>query len=196
MIRKIFAAVFLTAILFFAQNVSAEPSVNYRVYIQDYGWMRYVRDGQVAGTTGEGLRMEAIVIDFDGIEYNPHVQDYGWRGWVPSGVIAGTTGESRRMEAIRIRLTGGYANRYDVYYRAHVQEIGWTNWVRNGEVAGTVGEGLRMEAIQIRIDRKGSRYYDDDNDYDAGDEDDFVDEGAYYEGDGEDETDTDAPDED
>ena len=169
MIRKIFATLLLTAIIFFAQNVSA-ANITYQVSVKDYGWMHPVGDGQVAGTIGEGRRLEAIVINFDGIEYNPHVQDYGWRGWVPSGVIAGTTGESRRMEAIRIRLTGRYANRYDVIYRVHIEDYGWLDWVGNGEIAGTTGEGLRIEAIQIRIVQKGSGYggygdYGDDEEY-------------------------------
>ena len=162
MFRKIFATLLLTAIMFFAQNVSA-AHITYQVSVKDYGWMQPVGDGQVAGTVGENRRMEAIVIDFDGIEYNAHVKEIGWQGWRYSGQVAGTIGESRRMEAIRIRLSGRYADKYDVVYRAHIKDYGWLDWVSNGEVAGTTGEGLHMEAIQIRIVRKGE-YYDDDYD--------------------------------
>ena len=161
MIRKIFATLLLTAIIFFAQNVSASSNLSYQVSVQDIGWMHSVRDGEVAGTTDRGKRLEAIIINFsDGIEYNAHVQDIGWQGWTNSGGVAGTVGESRRMEAIRIKLTGRLASSYDVYYRAHVQNIGWQNWVRNGEIAGTEGESLRIEALQIKIVQKNSR--DDD----------------------------------
>lgn len=160
MFKKFFAALLLTAIIFFAQNVSA-AHITYQVSVKDYGWMHPVGDGEVAGTTGEDRRIEAIVIDFDGIEYNAHVRDIGWQGWRYSGEVAGTIGEGLRMEAIRIRLTGRYEDKYDVLYRAHVKDYGWLGWVRNGEVAGTTDEGLRMEAIQIRIVRKGD-YYDDD----------------------------------
>ena len=105
MIRKIFATMILTAIIFFAQNVSADSHVTYQVSVQDYGWMSPVSDGRVAGTTDQGRRLEAVIINFsDGIEYNAHVQDIGWQGWTYSGGVAGTVGESRRMEAIRIRL--------------------------------------------------------------------------------------------
>ena len=105
MIRKIFATLILTAIMFFAQSVSADSHITYQVSVQDYGWMSPVGDGRVAGTTDQGKRLEAIVINFsDGIEYNAHVQDIGWQGWTYSGGVAGTVGESRRMEAIRIRL--------------------------------------------------------------------------------------------
>ena len=120
MIRKIFATVILTAIMFFAQSVSADSRLTYQVSVQDIGWMHPVSDGRVAGTTDQKKRLEAIVINFsDGIEYNAHVQDMGWQGWTYSGGVAGTVGESRRMEAIRIRLTGRAAQNYDVLYRAH-----------------------------------------------------------------------------
>ncbi|MBR4904853.1 MAG: Ig domain-containing protein [Selenomonadaceae bacterium] len=164
MIRKFFATILLTAIIFFAQSVSAESYLTYQAHVEGIGWMREVGSGEVAGTTDQSRRLEAIVINFsDGIEYNAHVQDIGWQGWRYSGGVAGTVGESRRMEAIRIRLTGRLANDYDVYYRAHVQDIGWQNWVRNGEVAGTAGRSLRLEALQIKIVPKNNRYGDDYN---------------------------------
>ena len=158
MIKKFFGIIILLMIAL-TQNVFAEPRISYQVHVQNYGWMPPVGEGRVAGTTGEGIRIEAIIINCpEGIEYNAHIQDYGWEGWMDSGVVAGTVGEGRRMEAIRIRLTGSSAERYDVYYRAHVQNIGWQDWVSNGRIAGTEGRELRMEAIQIRLVRKGEGY--------------------------------------
>lgn len=37
-------------------------SITYRVHVQDVGWMPFVSDGAVAGTTGRSLRIEAIEI--------------------------------------------------------------------------------------------------------------------------------------
>lgn len=166
MIRKFFAAVMLITLLAFTSNANAAPEINYQVHVQDIGWMRPVGEGEVAGTTGEHKRVEAVIINCSSrIEYNVHVQDRGWQGWVNSGYIAGTVNESRRLEAIRIRFTGNSANKYDIYYRAHVADIGWQRWVKNGEVAGTENKGKRIEALQIRIVRKGESFGGDRHDY-------------------------------
>ena len=55
------------------------------------------------------------------------------------------------MEALEIKLTGDYAESYDVVYRAHCEDMGWTGWVKNGQTAGTTGQSLRMEAVEIKL---------------------------------------------
>jgi len=37
-------------------------SVEYRAHVQGVGWQPWRRDGQTAGTTGKGLRVEAVQI--------------------------------------------------------------------------------------------------------------------------------------
>ena len=37
-------------------------NIKYRVHVQDYGWMDWVTNGEVAGTTGQSKRVEAIQI--------------------------------------------------------------------------------------------------------------------------------------
>jgi uncharacterized protein YjdB len=86
------------------------PSICYQAHVQNIGWQGWVCNGQVAGTTGQSLRMEAIRIVLrnaprnESIRYQAHVQNIGWQGWVRDGQVAGTTGRSLRMEAIRIEL--------------------------------------------------------------------------------------------
>ena len=132
--------------------------IRYRAHVQNIGWQGFVTNGQVAGTTGQSLRMEAIQILVDnapagvGVRYRAHVQNIGWQGWVANGETAGTTGQSLRMEAIQIELTGvNPGDNLNVAYQAHVQNIGWQPLVGNGEEAGTTGLSLRMEAITISI---------------------------------------------
>ena len=36
--------------------------VIYRVHVQNKGWLKWVKNGEVAGTTGESLRMEALQV--------------------------------------------------------------------------------------------------------------------------------------
>ena len=126
------------------------PSVYYRAHVQDIGWQPAVIDGRLAGTTGQGKRMEALEIDITGVklQYRAQVQSLGWLGFVGNRQTAGTTGRGLRLEAVEIRSTDPDVS---IEYRAHVQGIGWQDWVRDGAVAGTVGRGLRMEAIEIRI---------------------------------------------
>jgi hypothetical protein len=134
--------------------------ISYRAHVQNIGWQDWVQDGQVAGTTGQSLRMEAIQIQLNtvlpefskaSVRYRAHVQNIGWQDWVQDGQVAGTTGQGLRMEAIQIDLGGNILDNYHVGYRAHVQNVGWQDWVQDGQVAGTTGQSLRMEAIQIEI---------------------------------------------
>ena len=83
--------------------------IKYKVHVQDIGWMDWISGGQIAGTTGQAKRMEAIQIQLDSsinksIRYRVHVQDIGWMDWVSNGQTAGTTGQSKRIEAIQIEI--------------------------------------------------------------------------------------------
>ena len=141
--------------------VSNETSIRYRTHVQNDGWQNYVKNGKVSGTTGQGLRLEAINIvlknpSYSGnIEYSTHVQNIGWQDYKKNGETAGTSGQSLRLEAIKIRLTGELAKHYDIYYRVHSQIFGWMNWAKNDEAAGTQGYSYRLEAIEIVLVNKG-----------------------------------------
>ena len=87
-------------------------SIRYRVHVEGIGWMDWVKNGELAGTTGQAKRVEAIRIELsDGlnaeydVEYRVHVQDIGWMNWVKNGELAGTTGQAKRVESLQIRLT-------------------------------------------------------------------------------------------
>ena len=136
-------------------------ALSYRAHVQRIGWQNWVGQKATCGTTGEGLRMEAIKVSlnntaFDGqVRYRAHVQTYGWQDWVDEGEIAGTTGEGKRVEAIQMELTGTMADRFDIYYRVHVQKYGWLGWAKNGEKAGTAKCSYRMEAMEVALVQKG-----------------------------------------
>ena len=143
-------------------NTSIGPvSVNYSTHVQNIGWQEYVRDGVMAGTEGQSLRLEAMAVNVEsdmdlGVRYCTHVQNIGWQDWKYNGEAAGTEGLSYRLEGLKIELTGSEADNYDIYYRVHVQNIGWMNWVSNGQMAGTEGQSLRLEGLQIKIVPKGT----------------------------------------
>ena len=155
--------------------------ISYQGHVQKIGWQDYVSDGDSAGTTGLGYRIEAIKIkieypDYSGnVEYKSHIQTYGWESaFKKNNQLSGTSGEAKRLEAIEIKLTGEIATYYDVYYRVHAQKFGWLGWAKNGEEAGTAGYAYRLEAIQVKLVRKtdgfadyGKEYAFYDSSYDA-----------------------------
>ena len=70
---------------------------------------RLEKNGEIAGTTGKELRLEALKIKLEKsddyiVQYRVHIQNLGWQDWKEEGEIAGTTGQSLRLEAIQIRV--------------------------------------------------------------------------------------------
>ncbi len=131
-------------------STNAARAVCYNAHLQDIGWQGVRCNGEIAGTTGQSRRLEAIVIavstDVGNVCYNAHLQDIAWQGVRCNSEIAGTTGQSRRLEAIAIAVTFG-----DVCYNAHLQDIGWQGARCNGAIAGTTGQSRRLEAIAIAV---------------------------------------------
>ena len=88
------------------------------MHVQTHGWQNWREGGEIAVTTGEAKRLEAVQIELTGelaeqydIYYRTHGQSYGWLGWAKNGELAGTEGLSKRMEAMQIVLVekGGIA---------------------------------------------------------------------------------------
>ena len=136
-------------------KVDRKPHVQYQMHVQDIGWQGTRQDGELAGTEGRCLRVEALKVNTVNLpeeiklKYQAHVQDIGWQDWKQDGEISGTSGRSLRIEAIRIKLEG--TDKYSVRYRMHVQDIGWQDWCYDGETAGTQTILKRVEAIEIQI---------------------------------------------
>lgn len=124
-----------------------DEMVQYRAHLQTYDWQDTKQEGEIAGTTGQGKRMEAFVINSDDInfKYKAHIQSEGDTDWVTNGHVVGTMGLGKRIEAIWIDADA------DIRYRVHQQGAGWTPWVTNGQMAGATGRSKRIEAIQIEV---------------------------------------------
>lgn len=141
-------------------------SAHIQTYGDNQGW---VYNGALAGTTGEGKRLEEIQIqlipkDTSGqvasVHYRVHRQTYGWENkWAKDGQVSGTVGQAKRLEGITItvdnpKYSGG------IRYKTHVQSFGWMNWAENGELSGTYGRAKRLEAIQIELTGEMKNHYD------------------------------------
>lgn len=143
------------------QSLASSYKLQCRVHRQTYGWSDWIDSDSIAGTVGEGKRLEAIqirIVDKNGnatsqyhASYKVHRQTYGWTDWVSDGAEAGTTGEGKRLEAICIKVTDNSGNTYQVSYRVHAQTYGWMDTVTGGAEAGTVGQGKRLEAMVLSL---------------------------------------------
>lgn len=141
------------------------PRLTYRSHVQNIGWMNFVQQGQLSGTTGRSLRLEAFSLQLanlppginaqNAIEYRAHVRSIGWQNFVRSGQVAGTTGRSLPVEAIQIRLRGGLERQFDIFYQVHLANIGWLGWARNGNTAGAVNAGAEVQALRIQLVPRG-----------------------------------------
>ena len=150
----------------FENNTPYSGTLQYRVHVQNIGWMEWTDAGQKCGTEGQSLRIEAIEIRFTGeladyysVEYCVHIQDYGdMQGWVKDGALAGTTGESKRIEELKIRIVPkNSGSSMSVKYRVHVQDYGWEkSYASNGAMSGTSGESKRLEGIELFL--SGTQY--------------------------------------
>lgn len=145
----------------FVSDTSADhPHVVYQAHSANRGWSPSVLDGQVAGTTGQSLSLQALNVSLSGvdddsqIEARAHVANIGWQEWRSAGYV-GTVGQGLAIQALELRLNGSLANQYDIYYRVHSAGYGWLGWAKNGDSAGTTGLNIQIEAVQIKLVAKG-----------------------------------------
>ncbi|WP_062532754.1 N-acetylmuramoyl-L-alanine amidase [Jeotgalibaca dankookensis] len=147
-----------------------KPTLTYQTHVESHGWMPAVKNGEMAGTSGQKKRLEAIKLNIAGIKgleisYATHIQSKGWTKYVSNNQISGTVGSGKRLEAIKIKLNGVQASKYDIYYRVHVEKFGWLDWAKNDEPAGTAGLGRRVEAIEVKLVYKGTNKPTDTSNY-------------------------------
>lgn len=120
--------------------------IRYQAHVADFGWLKEVGDGELAGTTGQGRRMEAIKINhYKDVYAKAHIETLGWidYGKINKDTIIGTVGEAKRLEDLCLKG--------EFRYRVHIAENGWTPWTKADGIAtlGTVGQALQLEAIEI-----------------------------------------------
>jgi len=122
--------------------------LKYRAHVQSDGWTEWKYSGEIAGTTGEQKRLEAIQIDFGDkiVEAKAHIQKDGWvdYGKITKDTIIGTTGEAKRLECLQLKG--------DFEFQVHIQSYGWSCFTDADGICtlGSVGQQKRIEAIVIK----------------------------------------------
>ncbi len=142
-------------------NKLNSTGLHYRAHVQSYGWLDSVADGQVAGTTGLGKRMEAMKIDVRNLpsgtklEVTLHIQSIGDKTYTVTAdnhdQVLGTVNQSKRIEAISAKIVSGMDGKH-LKYRVHEQKVGWSGWKQDGALLGTEGLSLGIQAIQMYIE--------------------------------------------
>lgn len=96
----------------------------YKGHVATIGWDgSFLRDGQIIGTEGQALRLEAIwLLPPKGINLKASAYIEG-RGWIDydipaTGGVIGTEGEALTMEALKLDAN------VPLKYRCHVSNIG------------------------------------------------------------------------
>lgn len=142
--------------------INTNPSVIYQTHVENKGWLPATENGNITGTVGQNLQLEAFSISLKNqalpgnVNYQAHVENIGWQSIQSNGSVAGTSGRNLTIEALKINLSGEISLFYDIYYRVHVANFGWLSWAKNGESTGTSGFNNQMEAIQVVVSKKGS----------------------------------------
>jgi hypothetical protein len=137
-------------------DMNCYAGIRYQSHVEEFGWLSWVLDGQLSGTTGRRRRMEAIQMHLLNLPPGVSVRykvylggSVGWTGEYYDGQMAGTTGQGRALEAIQIWLAGPVPAGCHINYEAHVGGIGWQGARSNGQIAGTMEQGHALEAMRI-----------------------------------------------
>ena len=160
----------------FDANQVAGPivdGIHNEVPVQNTGWTGGARDGELAGTTGQSRRLEAVRVSLTGdalmddysVWYRVHSQTYGWLGWAHDGEPAGTAGLAKRAEAIDVQVLpqGQVPRGYDATQRAPAAQTGGTTGAFSA--AGDPAEGTFSEndALALLADALNSILENDRN---------------------------------
>lgn len=156
------------------ENGILTGSVIYQAHVSGIGWQNEVSDGDVAGTTGENKRIEALKIKLTGqlaekydIYYRVHASKFGWLDWTKNGGTAGSTGYASSIEAIEIQLFEKGSDSVpeegrrpclareiisSIDIQEHIEREGWQA-VKSGVslTAGTTGQNKSIEAVAMAV---------------------------------------------
>ena len=150
-------------IMIFVEQEASDPKndggIRYRVHTQDFGWLPEVRDGQIAGTTGQSRRVEAIQFTHlpEGLELDvhAHIENKGDMAFDFIGgdnlPVIGTVGQGLRLEGFNIHVLENRTGK-KLKYDGHVQDVGWTGECSAGTPCGTAGQAKRLEAVKLWLE--------------------------------------------
>ncbi len=149
-----------TTVPFLYKDSSIE--LHSKAHVSEIGWQDAVENGDMIGTTGQNLGIEAYSVDSSiygvQIRFSSYTDAAGWQDYVTDGETSGRTGINTPLQAVKMELAGSNKEYYHLYYRTHVSDYGWLDWTCDGAEAGNIGYGKKIEAIQILLLPADSEY--------------------------------------
>ena len=94
------------------KDLYSNSDIQYRSHIENIGWEPdWKKDGEISGTYGQSLALEAIQVKLSGdiakdynVYYRTYTLGYGWLDWASNGHSAGTEGLARSILGIQVSL--------------------------------------------------------------------------------------------
>lgn len=133
------------------------------------------KNGELAGTSGQSKRIEAIRVKLTGeiakyyeVYYSVHLAKIGWCNYESAGRVTGTIDLSKKIEALKICLvkkdaetapnTSGvkYVEGYksgNFYYNGYIKGVGATGNVSHGNTVGTIGKKQQLQSLTLYLDQ-------------------------------------------
>jgi len=102
----------MEAIKLFNPRISG-GQICYQAHSQNTGWGAIQCNGGIAGTTGLGLRMEALIIWYNNppagrsVQYRGHLANIGWQSIQSGGAMIGQTGQGLSIQAVEANISYG-----------------------------------------------------------------------------------------
>ena len=142
-----------------------------QAHIEGKGWVNNVGNGEIIGTVGKSLRLEAMRMKLTGqldktfnLYYKTNVEDAGWGAYNSDFNTAGSTGVSKAILGTAISVQGTNSSVSGVYnapafgemlsVNSHQQNIGWKKST-DLQQAGETGRSLQLEAIELKTKING-----------------------------------------
>ena len=121
--------------------------------MQRQGWQAWKNEGEIAGTVGQSLSIEAIRIKLENtekysVQYRAYVQDVGWQDWCTDGEYAGTVSSDKRLEAIQIKIV---EKTYTEKVWAFIDTSG-SVYNENGTIKGWVMSTVPNTSVKVFFD--------------------------------------------
>lgn len=158
------------------ESLPTDLELRYNVHVQNIGWLydeddptSWAKNGDYAGTRGDGLRIEAIkivLLDAAGnkasgyhIRYQGHVQNIGdlpadSEQWFTDGEQLGTVGSSLRLEALKLEIVKDATTGTDL--SAYIDLTNQIDSLNEADYSKTSWSNLQTVVSQNRVDEQSS----------------------------------------
>jgi hypothetical protein len=132
----------------------------YQAHVATIGWQAEVFNDRLAGTTGQGLNVEAFRIRGAGLpagtQFCASVDGQGIGSGSPqcgTSVEVGTVGQSTPLKQLAFTVNDPTAT-WKVCYHVHVGNVGWMQEVCDGTPTGSTVPGQNIQAVVVRMYRR------------------------------------------